>query len=577
MKNLEIFRTWNKLNPSPQAAERMDDRFYAALNAELELLDPVLEENKNVDKKSWLKFLTSAAVILLALGLVIPIYKLWQDRQFATPGIEMHKSRSLEDDNDTNPESGPPMMAAPPSEEANDQTSLEDQVEAALLDDISDEKELAQAQFPIDTWTPDPQLEPYNLKGIIQRTSKEPEKAANEMMIFADIGGLLYKDISEMNTLNLYEEGNRPTHLPVVVNPFYEEGADSFMSQRILTLQELEAIIEEIADKHGVTILETDLDREDRFPETEGQWLAGNEPVTVVGDPYNIFFDPIAMQYDLYFKEPIKLDFEDSYKFSPELLAEHSYEELRSISLAATEKIMMDFQDLLGLEYPVVVEDYNAYDANGQRMFWQPYIVELAGTDASEQVVNANFKQVHLIDWPFVDPDDYGISYQELEENNYLFGFRFNYVDPSNIVGDYPLASLEEALSALEEGYYHNLGHTPDLYRPLANDVERVELGYYLHNESGDFVPYYIFYIVSDNEQAHGLKEYFAYYVPAIAPSYLQVDGEAVDYKPIEVDPISYKNDTRLNPLRDYRAPTYLAKQDGSSNLKLRKISGEEF
>lgn len=114
------------------------------------------------------------------------------------------------------------------------------------------------------------------------------------------------------------------------------------------------------------------------------------------------------------------------------------------------------------------------------------------------------------------------------DEDGYLYGYRINQKDTSTSIGNYPIKSLEEAKAELHSGKYRSdVGSMPGITIDL-DEIAYSEL-VYLDDESLDyFLPYYKFYVPVEYEDDYftkhqiSLKEYGAFYVPAIESKYLK-------------------------------------------------------
>ena len=92
--------------------------------------------------------------------------------------------------------------------------------------------------------------------------------------------------------------------------------------------------------------------------------------------------------------------------------------------------------------------------------------------------------------------------------------------DTSQVIGNYPIISVEEAKKLLLEGHYatsYGMSYVVD-----ENDIKGVELMYRLYGLEEYHMPYYRFWIeVPQEKQENGLNCYVAYYVPAIESQYI--------------------------------------------------------
>ena len=89
----------------------------------------------------------------------------------------------------------------------------------------------------------------------------------------------------------------------------------------------------------------------------------------------------------------------------------------------------------------------------------------------------------------------------------------------SDKVGDYPIISAEEATDLLLNGNYIT---TVPCSMPGQEYIAGVDLVYRSGKYEEYFMPYYRFYVeLPEQEQEDGLKDYGAYYIPAVLAEYL--------------------------------------------------------
>ena len=172
------------------------------------------------------------------------------------------------------------------------------------------------------------------------------------------------------------------------------------------------------------------------------------------------------------------------------------------------------FSALTGFSQPVQALSgsyvlWNDYDQTGTYIVMPKYeytylLYEGAGDDRSD-LLSFSFQTVQFY------PD----------ENGKLWIIRLrDRLSTAQYLGDYPIITAQEALSLLMEGSY--LTNVP---YPIEEDatVAYVELMYRSSRLDPILMPYYRFYVeLPEMERDNGLKEYGAYYVPAIERQYLE-------------------------------------------------------
>lgn len=165
-----------------------------------------------------------------------------------------------------------------------------------------------------------------------------------------------------------------------------------------------------------------------------------------------------------------------------------------------------EYADLLSMENPcmnIFGGDYDIYD--NQRY-------EIAFYDACEdpvqKILNYNFNQVQF----------------------YVLGgtldlFRVFHPDLSDVVGNYPIISVEEAQALLVDHVYAT---TVPYDFPSEEYIAGCELVYRDNIYETYYLPYYRFYVELPQEETddtfinYGLKTYGAYYVPAVEGKYIE-------------------------------------------------------
>ena len=143
--------------------------------------------------------------------------------------------------------------------------------------------------------------------------------------------------------------------------------------------------------------------------------------------------------------------------------------------------------------------DYT-YQADMQR--YDLEFFDMAGS-ITDQIVNYNFNRVEFC----------------ASEEGTMDLVRIYRPDLSQKVGNYPIISTEEARSLLLNGNYIT---TVPYEMPGEEYIAKVELVYRDGAYDQYYMPYYKFYVeLPEEKRDHGLKDFGAYYVPAVEGSYL--------------------------------------------------------
>ncbi len=172
--------------------------------------------------------------------------------------------------------------------------------------------------------------------------------------------------------------------------------------------------------------------------------------------------------------------------------------------VALAEYYLETYPEWIGFENPQIdisMGDYNIYnDRNFSIGFYEK------GENLTEDIVNYNFR---------------GVRFSCNDEGN-LYLLRIDEPDLSYKVGDYPIISVEEATVMLREGQYIT---TVPYTLEEEDAISRVELVYRNAPYDQYFMPYYRFYVeLPDFQHAEypDLKNYGAYYVPAVEGQYIE-------------------------------------------------------
>ncbi len=176
-----------------------------------------------------------------------------------------------------------------------------------------------------------------------------------------------------------------------------------------------------------------------------------------------------------------------------------SYEELTAIAAYLEEQYI---GKLIRMEKPrlnISGGDYT-YQADMQR--YDLEFFDMAGS-ITDQIVNYNFNRVEFC----------------ASEEGTMDLVRIYRPDLSQKVGNYPIISTEEARSLLLNGNYIT---TVPYEMPGEEYIAKVELVYRDGAYDQYYMPYYKFYVeLPEEKRDHGLKDFGAYYVPAVEGSYL--------------------------------------------------------
>ncbi len=157
----------------------------------------------------------------------------------------------------------------------------------------------------------------------------------------------------------------------------------------------------------------------------------------------------------------------------------------------------------LNMKNPTADISMGDYDVYGKRKFSLAFYD--ADSDIKKSIENYNFNKV---------------SFYMLEDGVLNIS---QSVSGKELLGNYPIISLEEATGLLEQGKYATSVGADFLG---VQAVKKAELVYFVSSTSEYFIPYYKFYVEIEHDgtitqDLPGIKSYGAYYVPAIDSEYI--------------------------------------------------------
>lgn len=310
--------------------------------------------------------------------------------------------------------------------------------------------------------------------------------------------GYMAYDISDLINANPWNEIAELSTLPVYRNPlsydtdFIVSGTD---------FDSMESFLLEVAARLHMNM--DTLEITDNTPDAEEQAIITEKFEGKVPEGY---FDPTALIAE---QNGIKIEVDVSMTatitFEPAITLPDGYSFTHYSSyddiLAVAEYLREAYSDLIAMEEPLMNiygGDYNIYR---QQMYHITFFD--TAVNLTEQILNYQFNRVAFY------CNDEGKFYMARV-------FRPNLSDKA---GDYPIISPEEATDLLLNGNYIT---TVPYEMPGQEYIAGVELVYRNGKYEKYFMPYYRFYVeLPEMEQEDGLKDYGAYYVPAVRQEYL--------------------------------------------------------
>lgn len=313
--------------------------------------------------------------------------------------------------------------------------------------------------------------------------------------------GYMVYDIRELTNANPWTEEASLSVLPVFENPLaygeYEQvpGAD---------FAKMEAFLREIAGRLGLDA--ESLTVTDNAPDKETQESIRKKYEKIGMEVPEGTFDPTRLEAkqgnlslsinrqmvtDIRLEEPVQLP-------EPLRFSHHSSpEELEQVAAW----LMEQYAQLLDMEDPQPDIFGGDYDTN-RMQHYQLSFFEGSG-DLTDRILQYNFFPIQFY----------------CNDEDLLYLIRIWQPDLSVKLGDYPIITVEEATRLLEEGHYDTSVATP---MPGLEYLGKVELVYRTSGYDTVFLPYYRFYVeLPEMKREDGLKDYGAYYVPAVQPQYL--------------------------------------------------------
>ena len=191
----------------------------------------------------------------------------------------------------------------------------------------------------------------------------------------------------------------------------------------------------------------------------------------------------------------VGLPLSDGYSFTYD---NTSYEQAMEI----TKYLFSKYGAFTGIKEP----GYNLfaeYTYNGNLTRLHTAVFENAGS-LTDRILSFNFNNLYF------NASDMGG----------LGGIRYVKTDLSQIIGDYPIITAEEARTLLLEKHY--ITTVPEEL-PDEEYIANVELIYRTSNRDTVFMPYYKFFVeMPTMQRENGLKTYGVFYVPAVKGEFLE-------------------------------------------------------
>ncbi len=319
--------------------------------------------------------------------------------------------------------------------------------------------------------------------------------------------GYWLKDISELQTGNPWKPEMNFGTLPVYRNAVLYDREQ--LAQNV-DFDVMEELLLAVASRMGLDA-ETIEIRDNAATEEQKQEIRAKHKECGLDPPDEASFAPTyvyceaqGVRIEVRTDHDVRIQFETPRSYPKDVLSAAPGLELLEKKSAY---LMAQYADLLCMEQPspaVHTEDYNSTsDQNYTMNFYD------AAGSGLEKILRYNFYPARFCD----------------DDNGELFLIWLDFPDLTNLLGDYPAITPQQAQQELLAGRYVTSvpydGFT-------AEEVAAVELVYRAESYDPVYVPYYKFYVDITDQPEHytadsmkGMREYGAYYVPAIAPEYL--------------------------------------------------------
>ena len=313
--------------------------------------------------------------------------------------------------------------------------------------------------------------------------------------------GYMAYDISELVNANPWNEKVRLSTLPVYRNAV---SYDAYHIPVGTDWEAMETLLLDVAEGLG---METgNLEITDDAPDEETQKII-REKFESVGDTVpEGYFNPSQLEAEengikikvdttltatVSFDPPVSLPEEYHFSYSS------SYQEMED----AAGYLKKAYAGLLNMKKPQLNITGGDYTYSGEQSYDIRFFDKSGGVE--KQIIQYNF---------------YSTAFYCNDEGK-LFLARVFRPDLSDKVGDYPVITSQEALELLGEGKYIT---TVPAEMPGLEYVVKTELIYRKGQGDAYYIPWYRFYVeLPDMALENGLRDYGAYYVPAVEESYI--------------------------------------------------------
>lgn len=309
-------------------------------------------------------------------------------------------------------------------------------------------------------------------------------------------------NVDELVNENPWNKDSKITHLPVFKNALtYNE------LQRVDSpdLEAMKVLLKKTASKLGLDaehlpITDDVPDAETKKKMTEKLTIGGGEVPEGYFDASAVFMETPQMKVEVDSSMVVTVHFEPAVALPKELNFTHnaSYEDVYKVA----EYLQKEYKDYIGMVNPNVNITGGDYTFDGAQMYDIAFFDD--NDDETQRLLNYNFNNVTFA----------------CDDEGKLFISRVFHPDLTNVIGNYPIISTEQALQLLENKNY--ITSVPEEF-PGSEYVKKVELIYRNASSEKTYMPYYRIYVeLPSMKLDNGLNTYGAYYVPAVEGKYIE-------------------------------------------------------
>lgn len=313
--------------------------------------------------------------------------------------------------------------------------------------------------------------------------------------------GYMAYDISDLVNANPWNEETTIKYLPVIKNKV------SYREQYIVKNPDytlMETLLKETAIRLGMDV--DNLPITNDIPSDEEKQVItdkfGGEVPEGYFDVSRLFIEDENYKVEVDTSYTIRLDFKEPINKLPSeynFTYYSTYDEMVKVS----EYLKEEYDEFIGMENPTINISGGDFSISGEQSYGISFFE--SGNDKVQNILNYHFNYVTFA----------------CDDNGELFIARKFYTDLSDVVGEYPIIDVKEATSLLENGNY--ITTVPKEFEGVEY-IRKVELVYRSNSYDEVFIPYYRFYveITEYKREDTGLKDYGAYYVPAVKGEYIE-------------------------------------------------------